>query len=385
MGARVELKHGLEPGFTMPEVMAALVVMMLLMSSVFDMWERGASDVRQAAVARHFMAVAQAMERYVELRHETLLAQTTKNSGPVITFEDLREAHCLSALVSERNGWGQGYGLTVRLDEQTGQLAAVVITVGGQGADESKPAFAQITVPAAAALAKAGFIPVDEPGIIQGAFGAWAANLAELGLAAEPGHLATVSVLARETQKSGRDFLYRVGVPGQPELNRMETSLDMTGHSLTGLGGLRFEGQGDATAPCDVADEGQLKLDPSNGLYVCRGGKTRLVSDTGNSLSFQRATLAVDGQMVNKPACPVPGTYPEIFVTQSIVSPVEGPEGEGSVEAMHSVQGWATSESDTQWQVHLRALIYGDGGSAWVRPGRDYGRVVVFTTCTGDE
>lgn len=49
--------------------------------------------------------------------------------------------------------------------------------------------------------------------------------------------------------------------------------------------------------------------------------------------------------------------------------------------AMSALQAWATSVSATEWQVHLRVLNTSNS-DAWVYPTPEYGRVMVFTTCT---
>ncbi len=54
-----------------------------------------------------------------------------------------------------------------------------------------------------------------------------------------------------------------------------------------------------------------------------------------------------------------------------------------------SFQTWATSLSDTEWQVHMRVQtgnkrLDGADDQGWVYPADDYGRIMVFTTCAKD-
>jgi hypothetical protein len=187
-----------------------------------------------------------------------------------------------------------------------------------------------------------------------------------------------------------QDFLYRVAVPGEPQLNAMQTTLDMTDHAIRGVGEIQyvshsFESLADF---CDTpADEGRTFLDADEGLYLCRGGQIRVVSDTGNSMAMQGATLAVDGQIIDKPTCsPGSATHPEIFVTPSITAAAANATDAAKVKGLHSIQAWASnypaSSSDAvQWQVHMRVLT---ADNAWIYPTPDYGRMVVFTSCVND-
>lgn len=172
------------------------------------------------------------------------------------------------------------------------------------------------------------------------------------------------------------DYLYRGEVPGHPEYNQMQTELDMTGHGIERVGSIQYvsktviEGQ-----TCSDADEGKMFLDELQGMYLCRNGMLVLMADTGNSTQFKMSTLASHGDRIDKPYCaPGTGTKPQIYV-----APVVASSGMKS-PPMASFQAWATSISDTQWQVSFRVLNTSNPNS-WVYPDSNYGRVMVFTTC----
>ncbi|WP_204278965.1 shufflon system plasmid conjugative transfer pilus tip adhesin PilV, partial [Klebsiella aerogenes] len=64
------------------------------------------------------------------------------------------------------------------------------------------------------------------PSNANGAFGAWQVNLGASGFTnAGSGHVA--NLLAFTSQQSNANYLYRVSVPGHPELNAMQTDLSM--------------------------------------------------------------------------------------------------------------------------------------------------------------
>jgi hypothetical protein len=290
-------------------------------------------------------------------------------------------------MAADLNAWGQAYHISTRLTPG-GDLAAAIITTGGRGVSANDPAFAQVTVPETAALAKVGFIPVDPDTLVRGPYGSWQFTLADFNLPGEAGHLAILTSL--DSQALRQDFLYRVAVPGEPELNAMQTTLDMTDHAIRGVREVQYTSRDfeSLTDFCTVPeDEGRTFLDTDEGLYLCRGGQIRVVSDTGNSLAMQGATLAVDGQIIDKPVCsPGSATHPEIFVTPSISAAAANAADAEKVKPAHSIQAWATdfpiSDPDAvQWQVRMRVLT---SDNDWVYPTPDYGRMVVFTTCARD-
>jgi hypothetical protein len=127
-------------------------------------------------------------------------------------------------------------------------------------------------------------------------------------------------------------------------------------------------------------DEGRTFLDAEKGLYVCRDGRTHMVSDSGNSLPVQEATLAVNFDLITKPICPAgTDTHPEIFVVPSIVATTTHPD----IKAlpMHSLQAWAVDHSTDDWQVFLRVL---NSEEEWIYPPNDYARMMVMTSCARD-
>jgi hypothetical protein len=111
--------------------------------------------------------VLKATEKYIGQNHAALLAASTSTDGPVISMATLRDADCLPAMVADINAWNQTYHITTRLTPE-GDLAAAVITTGGRGHTVGDPAFAQVTVPETAALAKVGFIPVEPNTLVRG-------------------------------------------------------------------------------------------------------------------------------------------------------------------------------------------------------------------------
>ncbi len=372
------------PGFTLMQSLGALLVLAMLTPVLSSLVQQGIAEMRKRAVADHFRTVVQGAEKYARQRHNDLMTASTPTTGPAITLAMLRAANCLSDMVADRNAWGQDYRIDARR-MAGGELALVILTTGGRGEAANDPAFANIEVPGTAALARAGFVPTtlmaSAGNILRGAYGGWEVNLAGMGLTGAAGHLGTLTTL--DSSSLAQDFLYRVAVPGQPELNAMQTELDMTDHTIRGVKEVQYVPHSfDSLANfCTTPeDEGKTFLDAERGLYLCRDGIVRVIGDTGNSMLMQDARVASSQQIIPKPECPAgSATHPEIFVAPSIVSAT----GASAEEAppMASLQAWAVSLSDTEWQVFMRVLT---SENNWISLPENFGRMMVMTSCVRD-
>lgn len=366
----------------------ALLITILMIPGMLSLWEQGNTATQQRLAADHLRHVTQAAGGYVARHQDVLLSQTSATSGPGVTIETLINEGFLYEGFSRRNIWGQDYQVHVRQPE-AGQLQGVVLTTGGRGADAGSK-FANVVIPYTAALlgGAGGYVPTgDLPGqsaeTLHGAGGGWAVSFASLGIASPgAGHLGALSTY--DASALGQDFLYRVAVPGNPELNAMQTSLDMTDHAITGVGEVQFTEREISTEACTAdEDQGRVFLDRVHGLYICRNHSLEIISDSGNSALFKSAAVAVNGQRIPKPVCaPSTGTIPAIYTAPSIAE--AGPQA----PPLTSLQTWATSISDTEWQVHLRVQTpdkkLGDA-DGWIYPTDSYGRIMVFTICAKQE
>jgi type II secretory pathway pseudopilin PulG len=372
------------PGFALLEALGLIAVLAILIPYAADLWQWGTVELQKRAVAQHFTTIVQATRKYLLQNHSQLLTDSSANTGPIISLDTLRAADCLSDMVGNSNAWRQSYHITTRLTPE-GDLAGIVLTTEGRGHSNDDPLFGNVIVPDAAAMAKAGFVPtglVAPDNVLRGPFGSWEIDLSTLGLSGltTAGHLGVLTTLDSSDLK--QDYLYRFAVPDHPELNAMRTELDMTDHAIRGVEGVQyvshlFETREDFCSSAE--DEGRTFLDSEKGLYLCRDSKIRVVSDSGNSLLMQGATLAVNGQLIEKPICPAgSATHPEIFVAPSIGAATTTGE---KVQPMHSLQAWAINYSDTQWQVLMRILT---SENTWIAPTDNYGRMMVFTSCAQD-
>jgi type II secretory pathway pseudopilin PulG len=362
------------------ETIGALLILAIILPILANMWMQGTTAMETRQAADQLLSVSKAAAKYIRENQATLLSQASTASGPTITTDQLVASGLLPSGFSGRNVWRQSYQIYVR-QPTTNTLQAVILTSGGRGHDSRDAKFATATVPSAAALAggAGGFVPTgDVPGhsagSLRGAFGGWTIDLAGIGITSPgAGHLGALTTF--DSSSLGQDFLYRVAVPGHEELNAMQTDLDMTEHAINNIHEAIFTSRTISDEICDSTVEGRIFLDKDQGLYLCRNNEMQVISDTGNSTLFKNATLATDGDLITKPTCPSQSnTSPQIFVTPTIVA--SGSES----PPLTSLQAWATSLNDAQWQVHLRVLTTNDE-LGWVYPTSDFGRILVFTTC----
>ncbi len=363
------------------ETIAALLILIMLLPVLMNLWKAGSDQLQKRQAADQLLAVNKAVAAYVRKHQTDLLTQTTASSGPSITTDPLVAQGFLESGFQGHNVWGQTYQIHIR-QPSTNALQAVVLTTGGRGEESRDVRFATAVVPSAAAMAggAGGFVPTGNiPGqpssSLRGAFGGWTLDLASVGIASPgPGHLGALTTF--DSSSLGQDFLYRVAVPGHPELNQMQTELDMTDHAIRNIYEAQFTSRTIGSEACDSSTEGVIFLDNEQGLYLCRNGSLEIVADTGNSTLFKSTAVAQDGELIAKPSCaPSTNTTPQIFVAPAIVAI-------GSqAPPITSFQVWATSASDTQWQVHMR-LLTTDDTLGWVNPASDYGRIMVYTTCS---
>lgn len=373
-----------QAGFGALGMLGALLAFALLLPSLYSLVDFGLTEMKKRAVAQHLTEVTEAAVSFGRKHYNVLIDQSTPTSGSTIGIEDLRREKFLSDNFKTLNPWRQSYTIYSR-EPKEGELQLVILTQGGLGHEPERPEFANKVVPSTAALAKGGFIPTglngQSTGSLQGAYNAWRMDLGTMGIPSPgAGHLGAVTNLS--SFDVGHDYLYRVEVPGHPELNEMHTELDMTDHAIERVKEIQFvphtlDEMDDFCA--DPAQNGRFFLHEGEGLYICRDGKVQTVADTGNSLMMKNMTLASHGERIQKPHCP-PGvdTRAEIFlspVTYSAQATLSPP--------VVSVQTWADDLSDTEWQVNLRLMTADPRNPApvWVYPTADLAQMMVMTLC----
>ena len=358
-------------------VMLGLIILFVLLPTIINQINEGLLYIRKRGASNHLNTVNIAVGEYIKLHHTKLLETTTNTKGVTITIQDLKKDELLPEGFSEENTFKQKYKTYIRQPKKN-ELQGITLTESnGKNYDKK---FVNSIIPSIASLlggaggfVPSGDLPNETSNMIVGSYSSWKIELQKFGIPSPgPGHLAALATFG--SSALGLDFLYRVAVPGEPELNAMQTNLDMTDHDINNLRSIQLTSHTFDEFVCtDTKNENRLFYDEKEGMYICRQNQAVTINDTGNSIMIKNTTIASNGEFIEKPICPAgTNTKPYIFTSPSIVS--------SGKEAVHlaSFQTWATDVDDTKWQVHLRVL---NKREEWIYPDPNYNKITVITLC----
>ncbi|RKP47560.1 shufflon system plasmid conjugative transfer pilus tip adhesin PilV [Trinickia fusca] len=219
----------------MDAILGYIVALTLSMIGVagFTTWARlGVANVQTAATAGQMLTFDKAAQQYVQDNGSTIAALATATSPVTVTPAMLIAAGYLPNGFSPSNVFGQTWQLQV-LQPAAGQLQSLVTSQGGTPISNAR----QLVQIAAQAGAQGGFVPYANqagdasmtPANANGAYGGWRIALTNY---ANPGSGHLASLLAFTNVQSNNAYLYRVAVAGHPELNTMQTALNMGAHDI---------------------------------------------------------------------------------------------------------------------------------------------------------
>jgi len=267
--------------------------------------------------AEHQRTVADAFSKYLKDNYAVVLTNAGPTTPVQVTVDMLQNTKYLPAGFSSTNGFGQTVvGLARRLSAN--QLEAIAVTTGGQVIPELG-----IRTIAEHLGAPGGFVSVLKPGVIQGVRGGWEVALSNYGINPGPGH--TASALFLMDGDLANDYLYRNAVPGHPEYNRMNTSIDMGNNDINNARAVTatnditsksgwFRSQGDTGWINDKWGGGIYQSDPNflriyndKGLATAGSVVAGQVTSTGTMSSTGRLTtqeyLSVGGKGIEGTGC----------------------------------------------------------------------------------
>ncbi|QQD72001.1 shufflon system plasmid conjugative transfer pilus tip adhesin PilV [Acidithiobacillus ferrivorans] len=202
----------------------------LLMIPTYMRFETMAIDNAKAATtAQQMQQVSRAAQAYIQANYSAVEANSTASSPATITVSMLQNTGYLPNAFSAANPFGQMWQVQV-LQPTPGQLQALVLTQGGTQIGQ-----VQAPMIAAQAGAQGGFVPYNgqygtlNDMVAHGAYSGWQVSMSGYTNPG-PGHLA--ALLAFNNGNLENNYLYRVAVPGQPQLNTMQTNLNMGANSV---------------------------------------------------------------------------------------------------------------------------------------------------------
>ena len=228
-----------ERGFALVGSLVAMTVMGALLVSVGAVAERGArrSLVLQAVAAAE--TVSTAAEAHLRANWETLRTQAAANPGRIaeIPLADLVTNGELAAGFENATRAFGTWGILVREVPIVGDSRLETLVIAREGDfSETEALYAAANGPfgAAATSARLG------PGRIRGAgldlpAAVWSSAATTLWGVAAPADGDVAFFASHHPSVLFGDALYRVVVPGRPELNRMDADLELGGNDLLGV------------------------------------------------------------------------------------------------------------------------------------------------------
>jgi Bacterial shufflon protein, N-terminal constant region len=138
-------------------------------------------------------------------------------------------ASSMPAGLSATNQFGQTYQLAVLVTGVSPNqvLNPMLQTIGGNAIPEN-----ELRTISKIVGGSGGYVSSLSPTVATGAMGGWGPlSLASYGANPGSGHLAG-ALFYQSAATQGNQYLYRSSVAGQPQLNQMETAIDMNGSNI---------------------------------------------------------------------------------------------------------------------------------------------------------
>lgn len=205
------------------EVAGAITIILALIVMAASWASVNADNQDNALVAGQLKLAMAGADKFVKDNATSIAA----GASPVV-YNWTQIAPSMPQGLSSTNSYGQTYQLAI---QRTGTapnytLNPLLQTVGGNPIPEK-----HMRAIAKMAGTSGGFVSALSPANATGAGGGWTAVLSDYGANPGAGHLA--AGLFYQNAAQANQYLYRVSVPGRPELNQMQTALDMNSQNLT--------------------------------------------------------------------------------------------------------------------------------------------------------
>mgnify|MGYP000173813249 CR=1 FL=1 len=224
-------------GLTLIEAIAALGVMAGMMALAVAMTGNYAEDTKVAVTAQQIRAVGEAARGYINDNQATIAATATATDPAVVTVAQLVAGGYLPAGYTDINNRNQTMCVLV-LEPTANNLQGLVITEGGDPVDDISMRQVSNLIGAAG-----GSILSTATTTLSGTQGGWSVAIGGYGvrdcanavITGGPGAGHNVMALWTGGNDVATAFLYRDAVAGRPELNQMNTSIDMGGFRIVNL------------------------------------------------------------------------------------------------------------------------------------------------------
>lgn len=264
MGNKIteKLRQG---GFTLMEMIAALVVMGSVMVGVYSLSVESLNNTKASVLALHLRTVGDAANQYIKANTSTITTHLTANPTTpyLIQISDLTTGGQLPPGYALRNGEGQAACVLVL--KQGDNLNALVLTEGGNVIDDLTLGQIAATIGGAG-----GAVYTSAATTVKGAMGGWSFSIGNFantnhrnkkcdgtGGAVSVGTGHPMMALWLTEGNADAATLYRDAIPGNPSLNTMNTPIIM-GASIMKTEGSACGGASDPVGSIAKAPDGSV-------------------------------------------------------------------------------------------------------------------------------
>jgi len=279
-------------GFGALETMIVLMIATLAAAGAAQIWMRYLDRQSNQAASEQMSLVADAAAKYIKDNYAAVLGQASPSAPAVITLAMLRNTQYLPTNFADQNAYGQDYRV-LALAPTANKLQTLVLTRNGDPIND----LYMIDI-AKQIGAQGGYVSSLNTSIATGSFGGWSTALAPYGGSPGAGHLA--AALFFEDGAMVNDYLYRNAVPGQPNLNKMNTAIDMGTNNLNNAGAINAvtaNVSGNANVAGETYTGGWFRSRGDGGWYSEKYGGGWYMTDPGWVRSYNDKGISTGGEM----------------------------------------------------------------------------------------
>lgn len=214
-------------GFTLLEIVMGMAITAVAFTSIMKFQKDQTEDNLNSVTAQYQSILTKASQKYISDNYDAVLAVATATTPAVITVSMLKTTKYLPSSFGDVGPRGQTYQLYA-IEPSSNKLESILVSSGGPTISDKN--LVQI---ANKAGATAGYVLSSAPGTVKGVYGSWSTALSNYKIGNNAGHLA--SALFFTDGQVDNDYLYRSAVSGHPEVNRMNTAIDLNGNDLNNV------------------------------------------------------------------------------------------------------------------------------------------------------
>jgi hypothetical protein len=225
---QINLNSSNQSGFATIEMIVVLILVVSALGFASQAMFDHADNMAGRTAADHQIIISDAATAYIKDNYSAILGVATPTTPATITVAMLKNTGYLQPSVTEINNFGQSYSV-LAIKPTPSKLQTLIITTGGETISETS-----IRRISKQVGARGGYISNVDTSVVEGSYAGWSVPLASYGVVPGAGHLATA--LFFDDGALTNDYLYRNAVSGHPEVNEMNTSINMKGNNLNAAG-----------------------------------------------------------------------------------------------------------------------------------------------------